>query len=171
MLLDGRSGHACHTVELQYNPDRVAVTLETVLDADRADDPVETIAFVTDLDAADDLRTDDAPVREVGIAHRIAAFRALLRPPPSCADPVVVLALGSARTLPVHVVELAIVEEAFDVRLHPIRATLSCRLVARRSEHLPPAAARARRAYDEEQARRAALGAERPPSRAPVDRV
>jgi hypothetical protein len=155
MLLDGRSGHVCHAVELQYNPERVEVTLETPPDVGPAADPVETIAFLVELDAADDL---DSAAREVGIAHRIAAFRALLRPPPSCVDPVVILALGPTRTLPVRVVELSVVEEAFDARLHPIRASLSFRLVAQRSERLAPAAARALRAYDEEQARLAALG-------------
>ena len=163
VLLDGRSGQVCHAVRFQYNPDRLVRTLEAPLEGDAPARPRETLILSTDLDATEALESGDRLAAEVGIAHRIAAFLGLLRPPAPCADPVVVLAFGPTRTVPVHIVELSVSEEAFDPRLNPIRATVSLTLVTLDAQRAAPAAARTLDLHDAEQARLARLGAGTPP--------
>jgi hypothetical protein len=149
-LIDGRSGKPCLAVELQYNPDRLLHTLEVPAGGR----PLETFVLSTDLDATDGLEAGDATAVQLGIAHRLAAFRALAAPPARCADPFVVLTLG-ARVVPVAVVELAIVEEAFDARLNAIRAVVTLTLVVRGGGE----AAQALAAYESSQAQLARAGA------------
>ena len=43
-------------------------------------------------------------------------------------SPLVLLVLGTSRTIPVRVMDMAIVEEAFDTQLNPIRAKVSLTL-------------------------------------------
>jgi len=163
-LIDGRSGATCHEVAFQYNPDRLLHTLHAPAGGDPRARPLETLVLSADLDAADGLQTRDPIAVELGIAHRVAAFRALLRPPAQCADPFVVLTLGPWRAVPVHVVELAIAEQAFDAQLHPIRAIVTLTLVVLDARAAAPAAARALEAYDEVQDRLAAIGAASEPA-------
>jgi hypothetical protein len=152
-LLDGRSGKPCHAVELQYNPDRLLHTLQAPVGGEGR--PLETFVLSTDLDATDGLESGEATAAELGIAHRLAAFRALAVPPAGCSDAFAVLELG-ARAVPVEVVELSVVEEAFDARLNPIRAVVTLTLVVR---DRGPAAAKRLAAYEAEQARLARVGA------------
>jgi hypothetical protein len=153
VVLDGRSGDARHAVAFQYAPERV----EHGFDAEAS---LETIVLSCDLDATDDLEAGDAAALEHGVAHRVAAFRALTRAEEGT---VVVLALG-ARTIPVLVMQLSVVEEAFDHRLNPIRASVHLRLVLTGASRGTAAGARVSLRHEAEQERLAGLGAAPPPS-------
>jgi hypothetical protein len=167
VVVDGHSGEVCHAVRFQYNPDGLVHRLEApldVVDGDVRAGPLETVMLATELDATDDLESGDRLAAELGIAHRIAAFHALLKPPVPCAEPVVVLAFGPSRTMPVHIAELSVSEDAYDQRLNPIRATVSLTLVALDAHAVPAGAARTLQLHEAEQARLARLGAGAPPA-------
>ena len=112
--------------------------------------PVETIAFTVELDATDALAEPDANPRvaEHGLLPILSALEILLDPggePPLRDDshvpsdstgtapkpdrsPLVLFVWGRSRILPVRLIGLSIMEEAFDPLLNPIRATVELRL-------------------------------------------
>jgi hypothetical protein len=67
-------------------------------------------------------------IGDIDAANRMALTGTLeVLPMPS---PLVLLVLGSNRTIPVRITEFSVVEEAFDIELNPIRARVSLGLRA-----------------------------------------
>ncbi|WP_285656685.1 hypothetical protein [Actinomycetospora sp. NBRC 106375] len=140
-------------VAFQFNPDQVSRTLtpRTATEAGQVAPgdalrtrgaPVEMIAMTVEVDATDDLERGDSVAATVGVAPQLAALEMLLYPstdqvlasaamllagtieilPPEA--PLTVLAWGPTRVVPVRLTGLTVTEEAFDVTLNPIRATV-----------------------------------------------
>ncbi|GAB3417846.1 hypothetical protein [Flindersiella endophytica] len=100
---------------------------------------IESWKFVAEIDSTDQLETP-APL---GIHPELAALEMLLNPPSTTVRtsnalsasgtleispvemPLTLWVWGSKRVLPVRITELGITEEAFNLDLHPIRATVS----------------------------------------------
>ncbi|RYD45549.1 MAG: hypothetical protein EOP63_00880 [Sphingomonadales bacterium] len=155
VLMDADGKAVLRTVAFQYNPDGVSRTLTprgAKIDAgDRLEGlrlvgpPVETIKIEIELDATDRLEKPGSNADTVanGIAADLAELEAIISPAPddiAAADslarsgtlevlplpsPLVLLALGRNRLIPVRITEFSIVEEAFDTQLNPIRARVS----------------------------------------------
>jgi hypothetical protein len=134
----------------QYNPDEVTRSLQSRGaqgggrgDVHRTDGPPdETLTFTVDIDAADQLEHPESNsiTVDAGLHPVIAALEGLLYPPYAAVianeamalmgsglilgeqAPVALLFWGR-RVLPVQVQSLSIKEQAFDVRLNPIRAS------------------------------------------------
>lgn len=160
ILMDAEGKTVLRTVAFQYNPDALTRTLAprgAKIDAgDRLEGlrlvgpPVETIKFEIELDATDRLEhPDDNPETvENGIAPELADLETIIAPATGdvtaanqlaltgtievlpLPSPLVLLVLGTNRTLPVRITDLSIVEQAFDIRLNPIRARISIGLRA-----------------------------------------
>ncbi|WP_447761938.1 hypothetical protein [Sphingopyxis panaciterrae] len=155
VLMDADGKAVLRTVAFQYNPDGVSRTLTprgAKIDAgDRLEGlrlvgpPVETIKIEIELDATDRLEKPGSNADTVanGIAADLAELESIISPAPddiAAADslarsgtlevlplpsPLVLLALGRNRLIPVRITEFSIVEEAFDTQLNPIRARVS----------------------------------------------
>ena len=155
VLMDADGKAVLRTVAFQYNPDGLSRTLTprgAKVDAgDRLEGlrlvgpPVETIKIDIEIDATDRLEKpgSNADTVENGIAADLAELEAIITPSPddiAAADnlarsgtlevlplpsPLVLLALGRNRLVPVRITEFSIVEEAFDTQLNPIRARIS----------------------------------------------
>lgn len=155
VLMDADGKAVLRTVAFQYNPDGVSRTLTprgAKIDAgDRLEGlrlvgpPVETIKIEIEIDATDRLENpgSNADTVENGVAADLAELEAIISPAPddiAAADslarsgtlevlplpsPLVLLALGRNRLVPVRITEFSIVEEAFDTQLNPIRARVS----------------------------------------------
>lgn len=155
VLMDAEGKTVLRTVTFQYNPDTVSRTLAPrgakAESGDRLEalrligPPVETIKMEIELDATDRLEHPDRNAETVanGIAPALADLETIIAPATSdvvaagrMADtgtlevlplpsPLVLLVLGSNRTLPVRVTDMSVVEEAFDTKLNPIRARIS----------------------------------------------
>jgi hypothetical protein len=155
VLMDAEGKTVLRTVTFQYNPDTVSRTLALrgakAESGDRLEalrligPPVETIKVEIELDATDRLEHPDRNAETVanGIAPELADLETIISPATSdvvaagrMADtgtlevlplpsPLVLLVLGSNRTLPVRVTDMSVVEEAFDTKLNPIRARIS----------------------------------------------
>jgi hypothetical protein len=153
--MDAEGKPVLRTVTVQYNPDTLTRTLAPrgakVESGDRLEalrligPPVETIKMEIELDATDRLEHPDRNAETVanGIAPELADLETIIAPAMSdvvaagrMADtgtlevlplpsPLVLLVLGSNRTLPVRVTDMSVVEEAFDTKLNPIRARIS----------------------------------------------
>jgi hypothetical protein len=103
--------------------------------------PVETITLEVEIDATDQLETEDKNAVSMGVHPQLAALEMLLYPktleviaatallaagsmvfvPPE--GPFTLLIWGIKRVLPVRVTQLSITEVAHDAQLNPIRAT------------------------------------------------
>jgi len=150
MDADGRA--VLRTVPFQYNPDTLTRTLAPRGAATDTGDrletlrltgpPVETLKLEIVLDATDRLEHPQANPTTVaeGIAADLAELETMISP--ATADlvaasrlarqgaleilplpsPLLLLVLGTGRTLPVRVTEFTVTEEAFDPRLNPILA-------------------------------------------------
>lgn len=155
VLMDADGKAVLRTVAFQYNPDGLSRTLTprgAKIDAgDRLEGlrlvgpPIETIKIEIEIDATDRLEKpgSNADTVENGIAADLAELEAIISPAPddiAAADalarsgtlevlplpsPLVLLALGRNRLVPVRITEFSIVEEAFDTQLNPIRARVS----------------------------------------------
>ncbi|MFJ8579367.1 hypothetical protein [Micromonospora sp. NPDC093277] len=104
--------------------------------------PTETIAMTVEIDATDQLEKGDPVAAAAGIVPQLAALEMLLYPstalviansamllagtieilPPE--GPLTVLVWGPGRAVPVRLESLTITEQAFDVALFPIRASV-----------------------------------------------
>jgi Contractile injection system tube protein len=148
-------------IVFQYNPDTVSRSVQPEVDwsqsynqqtgqrlADYYLVPSETFQLEVELDAADQLESNNVLARTVGLHPTLAALELLLYPP--SADillgkaaaklgmhmlaggkiPLVLLVWGAPRIVPVAVTSLSITEEAFDQILNPIRAKVSLGLRA-----------------------------------------
>ncbi|WP_421848980.1 hypothetical protein [Novosphingobium sp.] len=155
VLMDGEGKLVLRTVAFQYNPDTLHRSLTprgAKIDAgDRLEGlrlvgpPVETIKLEIEFDATDRLehpQQNQATVQD-GIAPELAELEAILTPDPAALEaadalartgtlevlplpsPMVLLALGRNRLVPVRITEFGVVEEAYDTRLNPIRARIS----------------------------------------------
>ncbi|ALJ13628.1 hypothetical protein [Sphingopyxis macrogoltabida] len=155
VLMDADGKAVLRTVAFQYNPDGLSRTLTprgAKIDAgDRLEGlrlvgpPIETIKIEIEIDATDRLEKPGSNADTVanGIAADLAELEAIISPSPddiAAADglarsgtlevlplpsPLVLLALGRNRLVPVRITEFSIVEEAFDTQLNPIRARVS----------------------------------------------
>lgn len=155
VLMDADGKAVLRTVAFQYNPDSLSRTLTprgAKIDAgDRLEGlrlvgpPIETIKIEIEIDATDRLEhpASNADTVANGIAAELAELEMIISPAPddiAAADglarsgtlevlplpsPLVLLALGRNRLVPVRITEFSIVEEAFDTQLNPIRARVS----------------------------------------------
>jgi hypothetical protein len=155
VLMDGTGKAVLRTVAFQYNPDSLTRSLTprgAKIDAgDRLEGlrlvgpPIETIKIDIEFDATDRLEHPGSNAETVknGIAPELADLETIITPDPAdiaAADalarsgtlevlplpsPLVLLALGKNRLIPVRITEFSVVEEAFDTQLNPIRARIS----------------------------------------------
>lgn len=140
-------------VIFQYNPDSVTRSLQPRSGGGgggaQASDthriwgaPQETITMTVELDATDGLETGDPVAAAAGVLPQLSALEMLLYPsaaqviintalltagtieilPPE--SPLTVLVWGPGRAVPVTVQSLRITEQAFDVALTPVRASV-----------------------------------------------
>ena len=166
IVMDAEGKTVLRTVAFQYNPDSLTRTIAPRAAKAEAGDrlealrligpPVETIKLEIELDATDhlerpeqnpetvkhgitpelaDLETIVSPaIADVQAANQKAATGTLeILPLPS---PLVLLVLGTNRTLPVRITDMSMIEEAFDTQLNPIRAKVSLTLRALSSDDL-----------------------------------
>jgi hypothetical protein len=144
-------------VAFQYNPDQMTRTLTPraapsaqqvgPADAHRIwGAPNEKITMTVDVDATDHLETGDPVAATTGIAPQLSALETLLYPssalvitnaalllagtieilPPE--GPLTVLVWGPGRAVPVRLQSLTVTEQAFNVALFPIRASIALTL-------------------------------------------
>lgn len=155
ILMDAEGKTVLRTVAFQYNPDSLSRTLTpraAKIDAgDRLEGlrlvgpPTETLKLEIEFDATDRLEhpENNAETVQNGIAPELADFETIIAPATDdmiaannlaltgtlevlpLPSPLVLLVLGTNRTLPVRITDCSVVEEAFDPRLNPIRARVS----------------------------------------------
>lgn len=153
--MDAEGKAVLRTVSFQYNPDTLSRTLvpraAKAEGGDRLEGlrltgpPVETMKLEIELDATDRLEKPDQNPATVanGIAPELAELELMITPASADLEgaarlaltgtievlplpsPMLLLVLGSNRVIPVRIAEFAVVEEAFDVALNPIRARIS----------------------------------------------
>jgi hypothetical protein len=162
VLLDADGRTVLRVIALQYNPDTLSRTLQVRGTATDAGDhleatrlkgpPTETIKLDAEIDATDQLefpmRNQDAV--NSGILPELAALETVVSPDSAALQaaqrlaatgtlevlplpaPLVLFVWGSKRVLPVRITDVAVLEEAFDPNLNPIRAkvTLSLRVLS-----------------------------------------
>jgi hypothetical protein len=136
----------------QYNPDTLTRTLQAQTGAEGGDRteqlrlkgaPVETIKLDLEIDATDQLASDDPGAKAIGIYPQLSALEMLIYPKSSLViantvllalgtievippmAPLTIFVAGPKRALPVRVTEFSITEEAYDPGLNPIRAKVS----------------------------------------------
>ena len=142
-----------NAVVFQYNPEQVTRSLQPQVmggeSSERSETirfkgaPVQTINMEVEIDAADQLERDDPTVLKFGIHPQLSAIELLAYPPSEqvTADstllqsgtieiipnpaPRILLVWGPRRILPVLINNFSITEEAFDVNLNPIRASVT----------------------------------------------
>lgn len=154
VLIDPASAAIVRVISLQYNPDTITRTLQVQgmgegaarSEALRLKGPaVETFRVDAELDATDQLEHPDqnATAATHGIAPQIAVLEALIEPRSDqllanrarasagqleivpMETPLPVFVWSPDRIVPVRVTDLTVTEEAYDTRLHPIRARVS----------------------------------------------
>lgn len=156
-----------NVIVFQYNPDSVSRSVQSNVDWERSYDPTtykrlsdyfvppdETFQLDIELDAADQLESNNPIALTVGLHPTLAALELLLYPPSGdlllgkLAEalgtrtlaggklPLVLLVWGIPRIVPVAVTSLSITEEAFDQILNPIRARVSLGLKALSAQDL-----------------------------------
>lgn len=168
VLLDADGKTVQRVIALQYNADALTRTVQPRMTATDAGDrleatrlkgpPIETWKLDAELDATDQLAnpTANPDALELGILPELAALETIVMPHTAdlltaqrlaqtgtleilpLASPLVLFVWGPSRVLPVRVTDLAILEEAFDPNLRPIRARVSLSLRVLSSDDLPP---------------------------------
>jgi hypothetical protein len=155
VLIDPQTAAVNRSIALQYNPDTLTRSLQPVgmgESSDRSDQlrlkgpPVETIRLEAELDATDQLAVVDGTARQVGLYPQLAALELIVYPRSDqilanakkeksgvleitpMQAPLALFVWSKTRILPVRITELSITEEAFDVNLNPIRASISLSL-------------------------------------------
>jgi hypothetical protein len=143
---------AASVIVFQYNPDTMTrtITAQTAgSDADHGEalrlkgPPQETIRLEVEIDASDQLERGDSVASNMGVHPALAALEMLLYPKSAEVianevlnnlgvveviapeAPLTLFAWGFNRILPVRLMELTIVEEAYDPSLNPIRAKVT----------------------------------------------
>jgi hypothetical protein len=166
VLLDADSGAVVRVFEFQYNPTALRRILggpdtTTPSDTSPQDRPraqwAETIMLELELDAADAATGEESAASEHGIAPRLAALESIAAPETIVSAPLAVFVWGRIRILPVQVVRLDILEEAFDASLNPVRATVAMTMSVLREADLGEQGKRLYQAYAEKKERLASL--------------
>lgn len=153
VLVDPQTGSVLRIIPLQYNPDTLTRTLQIRgVGAESGDHlealrlkgpPTETIKVEAEIDATDDLESNNAQATDAGLHPQLAALETIVYPTSNHlmsnhADaqtgsieiapqeaPLPLFVFGPKRIVPIRITELSITEEAFDTALNPIRAKLS----------------------------------------------
>jgi hypothetical protein len=155
VLLDPVTSMVARVIVLQYNPDSLSRTLQAqgaAVDASGGDrsevlrlkgPPVETLKLEAEIDATDQLETNDQAVLRSGIFPQLAALETILYPPLATIlsnhalasagvleiipmeAPLTLFVWSASRILPVRITDFSVTEEAFDTKLNPIRAKIS----------------------------------------------
>lgn len=141
-------------IALQYNPDTLTRSIQLQAAGEEGDRSqalrlrgagIETIKLEAELDATDALAEPDAnaDVVELGLHPQLAMLESMVHPRAddlqrndTLADsgvleilplesPLTLFVWSRQRVVPVRVTELTVTEEAFDVNLNPIRATVA----------------------------------------------
>jgi Contractile injection system tube protein len=161
VLVDPGRGSVLGVIVMQFNPDTLERSLAPqVAGADQGDrtealrlkgPAVETWKFVAEIDATDQL---DVPA-EHGIHPQLAALETLVHPSSRritanqalaalgtleitpMETPLTLFVWGTKRVMPVRVTELSITEDAFDINLNPIRASVNVGLRVLSTSDLP----------------------------------
>ena len=133
VLLDLSPRRVVRTAVFQFNPDLLYRRLVRAPDGDGAD---EVIELELELDATGD------PQATLGIQPQLAALESIAFPARTLAKaPLTMLVWGQARTVPVRVTELLVTEQAFDLVLHPIRATVTATMTVLAAPRRSPVSA------------------------------
>jgi len=137
---------------LQYNPDTLTRSLK-IKGAEEGGDrsealrltgpAVETIKLDAEVDATDQLESQDANTLQFGIAPQLAALETLVYPTSASLQntfslaqqgtleimpmmsPMTLFVWSARRIVPVRLTDFSITEEAFDPQLNPLRAKVS----------------------------------------------
>lgn len=152
VLMDPNTSAILRVIPLQYNPDTLTRTLQAQAVAEGGDrsevlrlkgPPTETIKVDAELDATDQLEVTDANTVEFGIQPQLSALETILYPTSAqlqqnnslaqsgtleiipTESPLVLFVWSKTRIVPVRLTDFSVTEEAFDVRLNPIRAKVS----------------------------------------------
>jgi len=153
VLVDPGTGRVLRIIALQYNPDTMTRTLQIRgVGAESGDHlealrlkgpPTETIKVEAEIDATDDLESNDKQTREAGLHPQLAALETIVYPTSDHLTsnhrdaqsgsleiapeeaPLPLFVFGPKRIVPVRITELSITEEAFDTFLNPMRAKIS----------------------------------------------
>jgi hypothetical protein len=155
VLIDPQTAAVQRSIALQYNPDTLTRSLQPVgvgESSDRSDQmrlkgpPVETIRLEAALDATDQLEVVDGSAVRVGLYPQLAALELIVYPRSDqilanaknersgileispMQAPLALFVWSKNRILPVRITEISITEEAFDINLNPIRASISLSL-------------------------------------------
>jgi hypothetical protein len=193
ILMDAEGKSVLRTVVFQYNPDAltrsVAPRGAKAESGDRLEalrligPPVETFKLEIEFDATDRLEHPDQNPETVknGIAPELADLETIITPATSdivsanrmaqtgtlevlpLPSPLLLLVLGTSRTLPVRVTDMSVVEEAFDTQLNPIRAKVSLGLRALSTDDLT-LGSKGAELFIAHARRREQLAARKPPS-------
>lgn len=153
VLVDPDTAQVLRIIALQYNPDTLTRTLQIRgVGAESGDHlealrlkgpPAETIKVEVEIDATDDLESNDPQTRDAGLHPQLAALETIVYPASGHLSsnhdqaqsgsleiapqqaPLPLFVFGPKRIVPVRITELSITEEAFDTALNPIRAKVS----------------------------------------------
>jgi hypothetical protein len=153
VLVDPTTGAVQRIIALQYNPDAMTRSLQIKGVSGESGDhvealrlkgpPVETIKVEVEIDATDALEANDGTTNDAGLHPQLAALEIIVHPrsatllaanseaaagtleiAPAMA-PLPLFIFGPKRIVPVRITEMSITEEAFDIRLNPMRAKVS----------------------------------------------
>ncbi len=154
VLIDPNTSAVLRTITLQYNPDTLTRSLQIKALAEGGDrseamrltgPPVESIKLDVELDATDQLEFPDqnANATKFGLQPQLAALETIVYPSSAqiqsnnslaksgtleiipMETPLTLFVWSKNRVVPVKLTEFSITEEAFDVKLNPIRAKVS----------------------------------------------
>lgn len=153
VLIDPETTAVLRVISLQYNPDTLTRSLQIKgVNGEGGDHmealrltgpPIETIKLEAELDATDQLETNDIQTVASGLHPQLAAIETMVYPTSrhlsgantqagsgtleiaAAQAPLPLFVFGEKRIVPVRITELSITEEAFDPDLNPIRAKLS----------------------------------------------
>jgi len=153
VLLDPVTSIVTRVIVLQYNPDSISRTLQIqTVAGDQADrlealrlkaPPIETFKLEAEVDATDQLETDDPTAMQYGIEPQLASMEMMLYPTSGqllannalagqgtleivpMEAPLPLFVWSASRIVPIRLTEYSVTEEAFDQNLNPIRAKVS----------------------------------------------
>jgi len=166
VLLDADSGDVARVFEFQFNPTALRRTLAASNTALPSDAPgqegadtqwKEAIRLELEVDSADAAATEEPFLSEHGIAPQLAALESIASPDTILSTPLTVFVWGRMRIQPVQIVELDILEEAFDASLNPVRATVAVTMNVLRETDLGGQGRRLYQAYERKKERLASL--------------
>lgn len=156
VLLDPVTSAVVRVIVLQYNPDSLSRTLQPQTTTDLGGNaversevmrlkgpPVETLKLEAEIDATDQLESNDPTTLQSGIFPQLSAIETIVYPTTTqllsnhamasqgmleilpMEAPTTLFVWSASRIVPVRITDLSITEEAFDTHLNPIRAKVS----------------------------------------------